>query len=408
LKVRLSSFSQGTFVQLEDKFRIRFFEELHKVASSWAAMARYCGTSEGNVYHYITGKIRVPLHLAYRLAKLIGLSIQELENHILWVGGRNRVGIKKPKMTFRFDTPEGAKFLMAILCDGKFGKDLRPIYYNSNTILRRSVAESARKIFGGVQIYESPNHGMLRFPKIVGHVLSCVGIPAGSKTLRDPHIPDFIKYGKEPLLESALRQILDDEGSIDERYGKIVVHFSKDITDLPKCTSKREYARKWPIYAPNLLKDTAFILERLGIGHSMLRVERIRSTSKGRLKLDWALSISGYINLIKVLHVNPTHPKKRAALSSYLSNLSRAGDFQSLNKALVSFSKIRSELPYVTSKDLAERMNISRGYAKLLLKRLRKEEFIKFAQKREKQTEPFKHDFTEKGKKEAVVQAKFF
>ena len=408
MKVRLSSFSQGMFVQLEDKFRIRFFKELHKVAGSWAAMARYCGTSEGNVHHYITGKMRVPLHLAYRLAKLIGLSIQELENHILWVGSRNRVGIERPKITFRFDTPEGAKFIMAILCDGKFGKDLRPTYYNFNTILRESVAESARNIFGEVRVYESPNHGMLRFPKIVGHVLSCVGIPAGNKTLRDPHIPDFIKYGKEPLLESALRQILDDEGSIDWRYGKIVVHFSRDITDLSKCASKREYARKWEIYAPNLLKDTAFILERLGIRHSMLRVERIRSTSKGCLKLDWVLSISGYINLVKVLHVSPTHPEKRAALSAYLGNLSRAGDFQSLNKALVSFSKIRSELPYVTSKDLAERMNISRGYAKLLLKRLRKEEFIKFAQKREKQTEPFKHGFTEKGKKEAVVQAKFF
>lgn len=408
LKVRLSSLPQGTFVQLEDKFRVRFFEKLHKVTGSWAAMARCCDTSEGNVYHYIAGKIRVPLSLAYRLTKIIGLPNRELENHIVWVGSRNRVGINKPKTMFRFGTPEGAKFIMAILCDGALGRDPRPTYYNFNPILRRSIAESARKIFGEVQIYELPTYGMLRFPKIIGCVLSRIGIPTGDETLRDPHIPSFIRYGKKPVLKSALRQILDDEGSIDEKYGKIVIHSCKDITDLPKHASKRRYAREQRTYAPNILKDTAFILERLGIEHSELRIDRLKSTSKERLKLDWVLTISGYINLVKILHINPTHPKKRTALSEYLNNLSRAGDFQSLNRALASFSEILSKVPYVTSKDLAGKMNVTQSHAEVLLKRLRRSGFVKLIEEREKPTKFFKHDFTEKGRKEAVIQSKFF
>ena len=108
------------------------------------------------------------------------------------------------------------------------------------------------------------------------------------------------------------------------------------------------------------------------------------------------------------MQINPTHPKKRLALSAYFKNLSRAGDFQSLNKALVSLLKIRNELPCVTSKELAERMNVSHDHAKFLLKKLRENGFIKVIRERIKPTEPFEYDLTDKGREEAAIQAKFF
>jgi len=406
MKVSLASFPTTVYLCLRDDFRAKIFEEARKRVGAWANLARYLGIRDSNLAGYRSGKFSFSLKVCRKLSKLLRLGLSDFEREISWVGSHSRIGIKNPKLPFDFNTPAGARFLLAILCDGKFSQDLRPTYYNFDPTLRSGVIFAAREIFGDVHVFELPDYGMARFPKVVGYALLRANITPGNKTCVDPTIPSFIKNGNQSIREMAIGQIISDEGSVDTRYKKLRIHFCKDVTNASGL-SKIEYGRNWATYAPNLLKDSIALFKKSEINTSLPHVDRIRVTKKGRVKIDWFLNISGHKNFLRLASIPVTHPKKKAAIKEYPSTLTRVGKNESLNKALAALWKVKWRVPHFTARELSAEINVSRGYCKHLLKKLRTLGHVEVIEKGTSTT-PWRYSLTYQGKAVAKSQSRFF
>jgi len=398
MKVGLSSFPANVYVCLKDDFRAEVFKEACGKAGSWANLARYLRVRDSNISGYRNGKFALSLKICCRLSKLLRIGFSDFESKVAWIGSHSKIGIKNPKLPFVFNTPAGARFVMAILCDGSFSQDLRPTYYNFYTALRKNVILIARDIFGDIRVSEMPRYGMVRFPKIVGYTLLKIGIRPGDKTCIDPAIPYFIKYGDKNICESAIGQIISDEGSIDSKSRKVRICFCKDVSENPTL-SKSKFAQNWMICAPNLLKDSMVLLRKLKIKTSSPRIDRIRVTKKARAKIDWTVNISGHKNLFQLVSIPIAHAAKQTAIIE-CTNISRAGKNESLNNALAALWRIQKEVPYFTNQELSTELKISKDYSKFLLRRLRALGYIKDI-KRGSPITPWKYSFTHRGEEVA-------
>lgn len=406
MKLGLTSFPSTVYVYLENDFRDEIFRKAREKTGSWMNIARYLKVRDSNISGYRNGKFGISLGLCHRLSKLLGNRLSDFESRVTLIGSHSKIGIKNPKFPFNFNTPAGARFVMAILCDGKFSQDLRPTYYNFDPTLRSEVMLAAREIFGDIRISELPKYGMLRFPKIVGYALLKVGINPGDKTRTDPTIPSFIKYGDQNVCKSAVGQIIADEGSVDSKFKKVKISFCKDVTES-SVLSKSNYTQNWEIYSPNLLKDSITLLKRLEIRASLPRIGRIRITKGGRIKIDWIISISGYKNFFRLASVPIVHPKKQVAIMRYMDSLTRVGSNESLNNALAALWRIKHEVPHFTTQELSTEMKVSKRYCKSLFRKLRALGYVKVIEKRSPVT-PWKYSFTHRGEAMAKSQSYFF
>ena len=142
-----------------------------------------------------------------------------------------------PKIPFNLNSIEGATLCSATLSDGGIRSDRYLFYTNKKPESRKRIIETAKKVFGDVNVYE---HGYNIFftSRITGDVMEKAGIPVGETADKDPHIPTFILQGRRELRRAYLSQAYSDEGHVTKRsqrgitYPRIALKRSRDISKL--------------------------------------------------------------------------------------------------------------------------------------------------------------------------------
>jgi len=190
------------------------------------------------------------------IKKLIDLSdipINVAEKHVISVR-RGHCGYNKP-LKIRLPikaSPELSLLIAKCLGDGSICKDWRFVYSNIERKLIDEIIEYVRKSIGDTdyrvffrrkRIYE------IKFPSIVGYVLTRAGAPRGLKVKIKTKIPRWILNGEKNIKSSFLRGIYDDEACVNyrkptrriifamgkhEKYKKTLLNFLNNIRNLLK------------------------------------------------------------------------------------------------------------------------------------------------------------------------------
>ena len=400
---------ETTYVRVEEQFRKRvFLEAKENVGGTWKCLCKLLGVSDGTLRSYVKDKIAIPLSALYKICQTLNLKTSHLEKKVVWVGGHRGVGINNPRLPFNFNTPKGARFIMAILGDGSLGKGKsggRPAYYNNDSKMRQIVIEAAREVLGDVDIYEHSK--MIRLPRIVGQILNLLGIRSGTKAMLNPHIPKFILNSDKEVRATALRQILCDEGNVDPKCGKVKITSSIDAMMLPLNIQEllmKHPSKYWVEYVPNLLKDVTTLFKSFGITTRSPRVEGKIITKDKRVRLHWVLTISGASNYRKLLKFVGFDLKyKGAALREYLRSLTRVGSNEALGYSLVCAKIAQKKRGFFDKNSLSKIMKISSSTAKKRITQLKRNGFIRPTGEKERIIgciyKPMKYRLTKKAEK---------
>lgn len=237
---------------------------------------------------------RVSLKIIWKLLKLankngIKITKEEIEKNITKIGGHQRF-IENPNLPFKFNSPEGTKFIAAILHDGGVRTRNSPFYSNYVISKRKEISTTANKIFGKIKV--SFKTKSIEFPIIIGIILTRgIGLKRGNKVVSNPKIPEFIFNLENKSISSYLRQAYDDDGFVvkGKRNNHKMVGITCNtghISDPPK---------------PNLLIDIKRLLDKLGIPtqRTIKKSKSKFSQKKNYLSQEWKLLITGLYSLSK-------------------------------------------------------------------------------------------------------------
>ncbi|MDP2750592.1 MAG: hypothetical protein Q8O89_07215, partial [Nanoarchaeota archaeon] len=132
----------------------------------------------------IENKNKVSLYFIKKFLINFEIPMEEFEKEIenITSARSTEIGIKKPKFPLNFETKEGARFIAAIMGDGELNKQLNVRYNNKEKQLINLVLKSAKMLFGKIdyKIYlRDDGTYQLHFPKIIGIIVSLLGIKPG-------------------------------------------------------------------------------------------------------------------------------------------------------------------------------------------------------------------------------------
>ncbi|MEW6035472.1 MAG: hypothetical protein AB1529_02570 [Candidatus Micrarchaeota archaeon] len=368
---------EKVYVQLNDQTKKWLFDTALKLSGGYSRLAKAVGLPLNR-----RGKCKIlessrkkkiqlnVLNLLVRYLETKGIdSRKEIESSITLLAvkrGSSRKGancLYRPKIPFDFSTESGATVISALLHDGGIDSRLHPHYCNPlDKNLRIKVSEAFRKVFGEFDFLraEPEKNGQLYFPKIVGVVLVYgLGMMCGRKVTNNPGVPDFIFIASEKVRSAFLRQAFDDEAYVHRKYRYISLKLAS--------------ASNGP---SRLLLDLQKILAGLGIKSYGPRFCETYADTNGIVATKWAVEIHHHENLLKFLNlVGFESVDKQARLKEIVAALKQP-HFALKEKPgilLEACRKVQGTNNFITSRELALKLNRSQALAKKEIRRLRRD-----------------------------------
>ena len=234
----------------------------------------------------------------------IKFNLTNLQKNISLLGVRstNR-RILNPKFPFDFNTKEGAIIIPMVFHDGGITtRDLETFYCNLSFKLRRRYKEAIEGVIGKVPCKERRNLEV-GYPKIVGLILTSLGLIPGKRQINNPKFPLFVFNYPEDLVLEFLAQAIADDGWISnpkKGSGYISFNLTVDLTRFSK--EKRQDIKKNKLleYLPNNLLGNINLFKKLGckvagphFGNEKLYV---REGKEFRYTQEWRFQVRGYKN----------------------------------------------------------------------------------------------------------------
>ncbi|MFH1064826.1 MAG: LAGLIDADG family homing endonuclease [Candidatus Woesearchaeota archaeon] len=298
------------------------------------------------------------------------------------------VGIKRPNFPINFATESGVRFIAAIMGDGELNSQLNVRYNNQDESLINIVLNSARDIFGGVDTklyYRTDKTYQLHFPKIVGILVSLLGIKSGYKSKTNYGIPTFIFNLNKRLRAVFIRQFFNDEGNVRLKDRRLQVK----QTCLIKVSKQR--ARKNPLkYTHRSLVDLQKLLASLGID------SKISLGAHRGDRADWELSIYRIENLKrfrKLIDFDVEHKRELLDLAIKSYKFPSAARNGRLEFALECAKTVQKKHGFITKQLLAKKSKRSLKTAMYYLIDLKKNDHVVCTEKPRRNGKPYSHRY---------------
>ncbi len=231
------------FVKLDAEFAEKINKSVAENYSNFTRLAEVMNLWSGTMYSW-RNKNAYPLSVLMEICRLCKIDIKNEQHRILelrsHVYGNGRVGYSRsnpirPKFPIKL-TPEFSSLVAHLFCDGSLSVDKNGYvhihYYNTDRKLLEDFRNTAAKVFGITDIYESKNKGIsfLSLPTPVGLILKIKIKDFSSKSCR---IPEFIKNSNDISIKKAfIRAFVDDEGSVIFRPPRRYIEISCSNIEL--------------------------------------------------------------------------------------------------------------------------------------------------------------------------------
>jgi hypothetical protein len=269
-------------IKLNEKYRLFLINKLKKLGGPHS-LSRKIGCSPATICHYFKG-LGLSIGFLKKILDILQISYGKIEPFITEISW-----IKNPKLPFNLNARETAILSAAILGDGS--NTTRLMYKNTTPELIEKVELSAKKLFGKIHVdHRISKDGVeyILFPRIIGRVLTFMGVPYGNKINQNQGIPELIKKGNNKIKRAFLQQFFDDEGGVEVEYRTVFLSQATDCTRyIPKdfydsmTPKKAYYIKDLPkdltekIESSKILIDIKLILEKIFGISSILRFKRI-------------------------------------------------------------------------------------------------------------------------------------
>lgn len=282
-------------IKLSEKY-ISFLVSRLKEIGGPHSLSRKIGCSPATICNYFKD-LGLSVGFLKKILDILQISYEEIEPFITEISW-----IKNPKLPFNLNTKEATILSAAILGDGS--NTTRVMYKNTRQELIKKVEDAAKKIFGDIALDHrilEDNVNYILFPRIVGRVLTFIGIPRGNKINRSFGIPEIIKNGSKEIQKEFLQQFFDDEGGVEIDYRKIFLSQGANCTKqlgnfYNRMTLKKVYYKvdipKFirNLEPPRIVADIkSILLNSFNIG-SIIRFKRIIKYNNHATSL-WELEI---------------------------------------------------------------------------------------------------------------------
>lgn len=385
---------ETTYILLERKYEKRLFENFSGFFKNSSKAGEYLHVQGHNIKTWKRKNHYIPLWTMPKIIKFLDskgqkYTIKDIEKRTVackYKGGR---AIFNPKFPINFNSKEGAIIAAAFLCDGGINQIGDPLYNNSEYCMRKRVVDAINNLVGEIHVDPSKPHknNCLWFPRILKSILVTeLNMQIGDKVMNNPKIPDiFLSTNKREVIGEFLNQAFSDDGtayiSAPHNQGSLAYGSSICVSNHSKELTKKIKKEKLIAYAPNLVKGCKILLEKLEIKANgpYLKQEYVRRKGgKNRIVQSWSIQIQGRKNIKKYRKfVGFSIEKKNKRVEDILNNYKEIDYGTSLKDAWQKVVELEKENKKITPRTFMEKRACTLGYARFLLKWLRKEGVIK-------------------------------
>ena len=304
------------YIDLKEPFRSSFIKSLKENIGNKAEISRAIGEPFRTIRNFIEEKQSKSLLFFENLIELLEKNNVHEFNHntfrknVKVIKMANGKPVINPKIPFNFNTEDGAIIVSAVFHDGGLANPSNPTvgscfhYRNYNNNLIEYIVQTAKNVFGDMNIIYQKNHTSVFFPKIVGMILiHGLGLEPGHKNEVNPNIPEFVINYDNKIKAKFLQQAFDDDGCVEKwnelrGSGKQISFIASiDVSNYSQEMRNRIRATNDDKFASNIIKIDKRLLNDLGIFVHGPKVKREYITKKGKTRHSWKLLISDKRNI---------------------------------------------------------------------------------------------------------------
>lgn len=268
-------------------------------------LARELDCCRDTVRFMKTGKTKfIKWQVVKKLIKIVGISAEELEPHILAVAGGKSGKPTEVDLPI-YESSELALLVAKGIGDGSIETNkMRFSYWNTEPALIKEVCESVGVAIGKTRVTITKlKDGRIqaKFSPFIGFVLHFAGVPIGNKTLQSFDVPGWIVKNRNKKVKTAfLRGLFDDEGCVSytkkSRTRRILLALGKS----KKCKKS----------LLNFLDTVCNILNEFEISTGSITLQKEYTASCAKVMLRFGIynkeNIEKFAQRIRL-----THPEKK-------------------------------------------------------------------------------------------------
>ena len=326
-------------IKLDKKFQKGLSQQLLQKARTIQSLAADLNSNYHQISLYKTCESNFSVGSLKKICKYLNLSPNDLNAHILEIG-RKKKRIINPKLPFNLHTPSGAALRSIANSEGSLhpgkGTTMR-IKVPEISMLEMSIG-FANDIFGSSDIKilktKDKNTHEIYLTSLIADCLKLTGVPGGKKSILNHHVPGDILNGPKELqrvylgwsfacgMECASKVVklcryVDVTDLLDNEEMRLLHKGMNFKRDIPEAVQKRVAQRP-----PNLLIGEAVMLRNFGIDRPLYFASLWKSKNGRRVSAKWAVVISNFSYMNKLLEIGLPLPDKgkklKAVIRSYL------------------------------------------------------------------------------------------
>lgn len=290
----------GHSIIISQKSQDMLLRKALKKSGNCSSLAQKMGTTRTTIKGLYHGKRTFRIRSLSKLLYYLGEDPDHINDEIVEISG-----LKRPKLPFMMDTPEGAEVVAAFLSDGHLPKKAfrNPMYCACEEELHNGLISACKKVFGTFEVEVRKGHKSLltRFPCAIGSALRLAGVPEGDKGLRNPFLPRNILLDAERIQTAYLRRVFDDEGDVSFSQSKRAIRLTRSTVIGANSPPRSIEPERW-VYGirdtpiNNLILGEYLLLRKLGIDAKLYR-EGIYMARNKRVSAKWRIQIAQQDNL---------------------------------------------------------------------------------------------------------------
>ena len=362
---------EQTNIKLREEARSKIMNLLEEQFGTQKEIANKLNLTTTHLRNYRKATSNFSVRSLKRIANLLKINYEDINSQIIELG-RMRTKITNPSLPFNLASLEGAALISIVNSEGhiplQIGTSMH-IRVREKEMLERAIS-SAKKIFGEFPVEikktKSKNTSEIFFPSVIADSLEIAGLVRGSKSKKNPRVPDYIVSNNE------LRKIyLGWSFACEMECSHFVVKLTRsiDITDIvsevyinnfnygpifknkiPKEIMKNVLKRRC-----NLLEDEIKMLKYLGI-NKQAHIANLWKTKDNRITAAWKIVISDKETMKKLHNINiPLEEKSEQlakSINKYVSEniLNR----KTYMKTVIKARELQLSKDYFTRKELID------------------------------------------------------
>jgi len=265
-----------TYIDLEYEFKWDMLNTARKLArDQWTVLSRKANISNEALRSFRRGK-STSLWLIKQLSNFLvskrrsRFSLKNIEKNISLVRTASGQPIFNPKFPLDFNCKDGAIIISALYCDGGiYTRDVEPFYTNYTPSMILRFISAVENLIGKVHINKGPKfHKQVDFPKILGIMLTSIGLVPGRRPINNPKFPEFVFNSSKEFMYEFIAQAIGDDGyvyCVEDKIGFIAFNFTIDLTRFSKELRNKVRREKILDYLPNVLLGLKQLFEMLKI-----------------------------------------------------------------------------------------------------------------------------------------------